>query len=64
MLCQHIIFIGAERLGVPEKWILEFVKQRDIFSQLPEVVVLDALEELVKESNIYLYNTKAYKTII
>lgn len=54
---------GVARLGVPEEWIVEFVKQKEVFCKLPRLAILEAIELLVGDSRVYLFNTKSYKTV-
>lgn len=55
--------IGVARLGVPEDWIIKFVTQKEAFAKVPEEAILEAIEQLVGDSLVYLFNTKSYKTV-
>lgn len=50
-------------MGVPECWIIQFVKQKDVFHLLPSHVVLECIDTLVGDSLIYDYGSKNYRTV-
>ena len=54
---------GVARLGVPEDWIVQFVRQKETFNNLPRTAILEAIEQLVGDSLVYQFNTKSYKTV-
>lgn len=42
---------------------MKFIEQKETFCGLPTSATLEALEELVKNSLVYLFNTKSYKIV-
>lgn len=50
-------------MGVPEDWIVKFVEQKEIFHKIPRTAILEAIEQLVGDSLVYMFGTKAYRTV-
>ena len=66
MFCESELVIShaeSMKFGVPESWIVQFVKQKDAFHLLPSHLVMEGIETLVGESIIYDYGNKNYKTV-
>lgn len=63
-LIHSCITIGVAKLGVPEKWIVEHVKQKEIFSQLPNAKIVASLNSLVEKSQIYPLGPKSYRRVL
>ena len=59
-----LIYAGVAKLGVPEKWIVEHVKQKEIFSQLPNAKIVASLNSLVEKSQIYPVGPKSYRRVL
>lgn len=58
------LILDAARLGVPEDWIIKFIKQKEAFHKIPTSSVLEAIEELVGDGLIYSFSTNSYKSIV
>lgn len=56
--------VGVTQLGVPEKWIVEHVKEKELFSQVPQSVIAATLSLLVEKSQIYPVGPNTYRLVL
>jgi hypothetical protein len=40
-----------------------FITQKEAFCKVPETAILEAIEQLVGDSLVYLFSAKSYKTV-
>ena len=51
--CLFLVFSECAKLGLPEDWIVEYIKQKETFGQVPTAKIHKAIERLVERSEIY-----------
>ena len=54
------VTVGCAKLGLQEEWIIEYIKQKESFRQLPTSKITKAIERLVERSDIYPLANKVY----
>ena len=50
-------------MGVPEGWIVQAIKQQEVYSQLPTLRIVAAIEHLCDSSQIFPVTNKVYKLV-
>lgn len=54
---------GAAKLGVREEWIVQHLKQMEVFSRLPNSRIVDTIMHLCESSQIFPVAPKTYKLV-